>query len=274
MAQMPMILSRMVGSSIINRILTSLEQSIKFMQKLLLISLLVIAGLSYGKIGQALNFDGVDDYVQVNKPVYQNNTSYSISFWIKSPAQATGNIKSAYAESVTSGAAYLRLASWPGASSNQLRVVIRNDAATAVLAVYSTTIVFNDTWHHIAWTDANGTAALYIDGVRDASNFNYTRSGVFTLNTSTIGAIVDSGPDDFLQSKIDDVRVYNRAMSASEIRMLYRGNATRVGLVGYWPLIGNTSGTFEPDFSGKGNHGTRTLGPYRSAMSPYMRFRR
>ena len=244
------------------------------MQRLLLIFLLVLAGLSYGKIGQALNFDGVDDYVQINKPVYQNSTSYSISFWIKSPAQATGNIKSAYAEAVTSGAAYLRLASWPGASSNQLRVVIRNDAATAVLAVYSTTIVFNDTWHHIAWTDANGTAALYIDGVRDASNFNYTRSGVFTLNTSTIGAIVDSGPDDFLQSKIDDVRVYNRAMSASEIRMLYRGNATRVGLVGYWPLIGNTSGTFEPDFSGKGNHGTRTLGPYRSAMSPYMRFRR
>ncbi|OGM91093.1 hypothetical protein A2755_00020 [Candidatus Wolfebacteria bacterium RIFCSPHIGHO2_01_FULL_48_22] len=228
-----------------------------------------------GKIGQALSFDGVDDYVQVNQPIYQNNTSYSISFWMKSPAQATGNIKSIYAEAVTSGSAYLRLASWPGASPNQLRVVIRNDAAVAVLAVYSTTIVFNDTWHHIAWTDANGTAALYIDGVRDASNFNYTRSGVFTLNTSTIGAIVDSGPDDFLQSKIDDVRIYNRALSASEIKALYQSGAAAInssqnnrlkdGLVGLWSFNGgDMNGNTAYDRSGNNNNGTLTNGPTRA----------
>ena len=29
-------------------------------------------------------------------------------------------------------------------------------------------------WHHIVWVDNNGSAALYIDGVKNSANFNYT----------------------------------------------------------------------------------------------------
>ena len=47
--------------------------------------------------------------------------------------------------------------------------------------VVSSAVVFDDTWHHIAWVDDRGTVKLYVDGDLDAANFNYTPSGTFTL---------------------------------------------------------------------------------------------
>ena len=248
------------------------------MKKLLLISLLVLAGLSYGKIGQALNFDGVDDYVDAGSgTVLDNITTKTISLWIyKTGANAARFwMNKGWVTGTGGGNGW----QW-GFRGNGTTFDYRHSWSITNGSWQGTAQMVANRWYHVALTyDASSTSnnpRMFINGVEDTVSILNTPSGTVgndNANLLVIGAESNAGDNPFT-GLIDDVRIYNRAMSASEIRMLYRGNATRVGLVGYWPLIGNTSGTFEPDFSGKGNHGTRTLGPYRSAMSPYMRFRR
>ena len=71
----------------------------------------------------------------------------------------------------------------------RLRVYIRNDAnsTTPSLDLENGYKFFDNTWHHVEWTDNNGTTALYLDGVQDPTNFNYTAAAL-TPNKTSIGS--------------------------------------------------------------------------------------
>ena len=88
-----------------------------------------------------------------------------------------------------------------------------------------------------------------------------------------IGAQCGGTPSEFHDGLIDDVHVYNRALSADEIKRLYKVGATAKlgqaaandsltkGLVGWWNFDGKTSsGTRVFDASGTGNYGILTNG--------------
>ena len=74
-------------------------------------------------------------------------------------------------------------------------------------------------WGHLAGTYDGATVKLYIDGsLANSMSFSGTNAGMDT----TMGAIGQSGLNDrYFQGKIDDVRVYNRALSAGEVKQLY-----------------------------------------------------
>jgi hypothetical protein len=87
-----------------------------------------------------------------------------------------------------------------------------------------TTQTVNDgRWHFITGTYDGTTATLYIDGKSAAS-----RAGTNELNNTTsnltVGVYNDglTGP---FNGFIDDARIYNRALSATDVRQLY--NASR-----------------------------------------------
>ena len=89
-----------------------------------------------------------------------------------------------------------------------------------------------------------------------------------------IGRRHDTYAQPYFPGTIDEARIYNRALSATEILALYKKGATQIGgneklkitdgLVGYWPFNGTdmnwTSGTAGTayDRSGRGNDGTLT----------------
>lgn len=70
----------------------------------------------------------------------------------------------------------------------------------------------------------------------------------------TIGGHPERG-ERFYDDPIDDVRIYNRALSESEIQTLYKGEHIHDGLVGWWPLD-EIDGNTTYDYSGHGNDGT------------------
>jgi Concanavalin A-like lectin/glucanases superfamily len=74
-------------------------------------------------------------------------------------------------------------------------------------------------WHHVAYRYnlANGARVIYLDGALAASEM-----GATAFNGSTVGRIGESGDDGgFWWGKIDEVRIYNRALSATEVKQLY-----------------------------------------------------
>ncbi len=193
-----------------------------------------------GKIGNALSFDGVDDYVQINikkaLPIYDGKgTPYSITFWVKAPAQ---NDKRVYSEGSSQSNAPLFTLGSGGSyykKTDKLRVYLRNDKGK-YLRLVSNTTVFDDKWHHVAWVDVSGKGALYVDGVKDSANFDYsfagigTRSpghGTFTMDRVALGGVLRAGVCCFLKGLLDDVRVYTFPLSAADVKTVMAGGQVK-----------------------------------------------
>ena len=83
----------------------------------------------------------------------------------------------------------------------------------------TTRAVFDGTWHHLVWVDENGQAKVFVDGVLDETSFAYTR-GTLTLDTTAIGAIARATTGNFFAGAIDDIAVWNRALSWTEIEQI------------------------------------------------------
>lgn len=202
-----------------------------------------LSGWGSGKFGSGLVFDGTDDVIDIDQPIYPTNTSWSFSGWVKATPPTSATIYSEGENGVNNRKIFI------GRINNtKLRVTIQNTAGTTLLTASSAGDVFDGSWHHVVFSDNNGTAALYIDGVLDATNFNYTRSGTFAQNSSNIGCVQEISCNDKLTGKLDEIRLYNRALTASEAFSLYKtgerainvsqNNKVKNGLVGLWSFNG------------------------------------
>lgn len=80
-----------------------------------------------------------------------------------------------------------------------------------------------DTWVHVVFTFHSGTVVGYINGSSVSFSANtYTGGETFTnyLYGVNIGAYV-GGPSNYFPGRVDDVRIYNRVLSAAEVSSLY-----------------------------------------------------
>jgi hypothetical protein len=157
-------------------------------------------------------------------PIYNNGTgnAYTISMWVKGAAQNVNRVFSEGSSSTNNP-----LFAIGTNTSGKIRMYIRDDSNSEILAVSSSTTVFDNNWHHIAWVDNNGTAILYVDGAVDGSNFNYTR-GTLTMNRSAIGAVLRSSAAAYFSGQIDEVSLWNVAgphwARHSVLVSVYEGN--------------------------------------------------
>ena len=116
----------------------------------------------------------------------------------------------------------------------------------------------NNIWYNIVYTNDGTTGKFYKDGLLISSipsNGNPTLAG-----TAAFGRMNHGGFDAF-NGKLDDIGVWNRALTQQEITNIYNSslpqtaclpaNVPTTGLVGYWPFCGNAN-----DESGNGNNGT------------------
>jgi hypothetical protein len=125
-------------------------------------------------------------------------------------------------------------------------------------------------WHHYVFVIDPGNTKLYYDG---------SLYGTATYVSAASGSLQIGGQSIYLWSgKIDDFRIYNRALSAQEVSNLYNSSGEALGilnrahrdtltsgLVGYWSFDGSQmSGNTATDGSGSGNSGTLTGGPTKT----------
>lgn len=114
-----------------------------------------------------------------------------------------------------------------------------------------------DTWHHVVGVVRGATDMnLYVDGTDVGGTYSGS-GGAIQYNTGH--TVISSSPYP-LPGLVDDVRIYSRDLSATEVQNLYNytypaGFNERHGLLGHWRLD-ETSGTTATDSSGNGNDGT------------------
>jgi hypothetical protein len=168
-----------------------------------------------GRIGQALDFDGSDDYVAFTPLVETKgpNTKFTLSAWVYPKGW------SATANTVFGASAF----GWNYMSitDTTIRHEVTNNPPT-FLHTKAYDFELNN-WYHVATTyDYNADQSkLYVNGTEVSS-----KTGLIDLNTSKIGGIGwytnGTGAGYQFNGIIDDARVYNRALSADEIQRLYK----------------------------------------------------
>jgi hypothetical protein len=163
-----------------------------------------------GKYGKALSFDGVDDYVSTGKNLLNNMNSFTLTGWIypkssgsrigffgQNDAIECGFIDADTIQCWTSGGGYVN---WDFTSA---------------------TFPFNE-WHYIAAVGNGSNIKLYVDGelksIGGTSTTNYGSSSYF-FNIGGGGIFDASG--NWFNGTIDEVRIYNRALTEDEIKHLY-----------------------------------------------------
>jgi hypothetical protein len=179
-----------------------------------------------GNYGTACDFDGVDDYVTMGDLASFDFTTgaMAVSVWFKTPSRdITENERM-----VTHGTTGSNYGFDLGFIATD-DVIFFGDSA----GFRKTTNTFDDgNWHYVvAQHDGTNTLSglsIYVDGVREDDGEAGTFNG-FSANSEplTIGALFDDGgrKQEYL-GQIDDVRIYNRALSAAEITQLYYSNTS------------------------------------------------
>jgi alpha-L-arabinofuranosidase len=117
-------------------------------------------------------------------------------------------------------------------------------------------------WTHLAVTLSGTTATLYLNGVARGVNPNMTLhpSSLGPTNQNWIGRSQYSA-DPLLNGSVDDVQIYNRALSAGEVQALNAspGSTTGGGAIA-WYRFDEANGPAALDSSGSGNDATVHLG--------------
>jgi hypothetical protein len=179
-----------------------------------------------GRFGQALDFNGVDQYavytrVEENGLPISRSHAYTVAFWVR--AEGVGqNDRRAFSEGSTLSNNPL-LTFGTGNSTDAAvqpfpHVFFRDLGGTARVDYRAPTPVFNGDWRHVAIVDTNGAFALYVDGVLDSTR-SYLKIDP-PDETVSIGGIQRAAASHWLQGTIDEVALWNRALTVAEIQSL------------------------------------------------------
>jgi len=233
----------------------------------------------FGNANQAYGFDGVNDYISLNSAnLPYANSDRTISIWFLK--QNNNSIWSHTALSYGSAS-----------QSNALMISVGNNNLFTVQG-WANDIATNqpssNSWENLVFTLSSGLGTIYYNGnliaTQNVANWNTIQSVFY------IGTRCDLN-NSFFFGNIDDIGIWNRALTQQEITNLYNANngpqatistannsicagqsatltatvansgttcnttglppSLNNGLVGYWPFCGNAN-----DASGNGNNGT------------------
>jgi hypothetical protein len=211
-----------------------------------------------GKLGQALNFDEGGNNVSLGTTLDISALPFTVSAWVK----PTSDYKNYWRK------IFSKRDSW-GASDMRFDIDLYTGTGEVQLSQPNSAITFSyappaNVWTHLIVIARSGATDLYVNGALQET------LGQFTLGTDATAAVfigMANGGDDQFHGGIDEVRVYNRALAADEVKALYnqagskyhasQENQLATGLVGYWPFNGkDISGNTAYDRSGQNNNGT------------------
>jgi hypothetical protein len=169
-----------------------------------------------GKEGLAFSLNGSTDFVQVLNPqnIPVGNSSRTISAWVKSSGGT--NLYQGIVGYGTPASGQVLFFEWGGNDVDLNRLYTMNLSWGARGA----TILTYDTWYHVALTHDGTYTRLYVNGQLDASE-SMTQNTVMNGAGLRIGLSPDfDGWHRYFKGLIDEVKIYNRTLSDSEVSSL------------------------------------------------------
>jgi hypothetical protein len=197
-----------------------------------------------GNANTAYSFDGVSSFIQMNGINYGSSSQFSISVWVNLSTSYPGGFPQHYIldNGTSIGGAYL--------NTDIDEVQFCCNSINNSISI--------GTWHNYIGVKNGNLFQVYLDGVFLGSQSGCTAQFFNNLPLYVGKSNVNT---EFTNGRIDDIGIWNRALTQQEITNLYTASTPPPcnplaanlmnGLVGYWPFCGNAN-----DESGNGNNGT------------------
>jgi hypothetical protein len=229
-----------------------------------------------GKLGQALKFDGVDDYVSVpDHSSFNTSGNFTTSVWFIAPninqtaplvGRRLGVAPYTQWNMIINGDDCLN-----GSLGKKICFFMAESYPTTYRSFRTTNEVVDGKWHNVVMVSNRtaGTFKAYVDGVEVSVTTELSSGSYPNPDIAQPFMMGNINSPLYLNGTIDDVRYYNRPLSASEVKQLYNQGASRIvsqttniggdtlkrGLLGYWTFDGADFVNNIQDKSGAGNTG-------------------
>jgi hypothetical protein len=202
----------------------------------------------------ALKFDGVDDYVNCGNDSSLNiSDEITVSAWVK----VSGTIKywKGIVDKWVHDAGDMSYGLFLHDKTGKFNFGLTNNGSNDSF-VWSNSAHDIGEWYHVVGVRRGNTQYLYINSIEQADKKVFTGTIWPSTTFLEIGAYEEGRADTCFNGTIDEVAIFNRALSAEEIRVLMhnRPDTDEPNLVGYWDFD-EGEGQIAYDKSGNGNDG-------------------
>ena len=173
-----------------------------------------------GPVGQALEFDGIDDYLSIGNPAQlQITTAISVSSWVRSDANQNQYLVTKGNYSTDRG---FDLNLNPGTTYSTINFRVFNSLCNSTeSAAASSEELENGKWYHVVGVfEPNNSVRLYINGALVASDL-VSISGTHcdpTINVNLGTPNLEGG--NYFDGALDEVMIFDRVLSDAEIAIL------------------------------------------------------
>lgn len=201
----------------------------------------------FGSQNCAFFFDGLTAHITGSLSNFTNTSSSTVSAWVKYDGDAGGQPYDFYFQYGNYGN---HVFAYAYNYNNQ-----NLDLYSQCFANPYTSVNISNTWHHLVVVDSFSQTTIFLDG-NILTSFSWG-SGSNCYQGSNQFYIGGGADNQFTTGSLDDIGIWNRALTQQEITALYQSNNCNLpgyvpsnGLVGWWPFCGNAN-----DLSGNGNNG-------------------
>jgi hypothetical protein len=207
-----------------------------------------------GAVNKAYSFNGANnDYIDAGNGASLRITGpITVEAWVKATTLTSGDRIVERAQWSTRRGYYLA-----ATSATAVKFTVHYNDAAYVSPTYTLPI---GQWVHLVGIYDGSMVRIYANGVEQGTGVAGPSSIDDTATTKKLFIGSNNGSDSYWNGLIDDVRIYNRALSQTEITALYNEYDPSVqvsdlqrGLVGQWKMDGNAK-----DSTPNANDGTVT----------------
>ncbi|CAF0860022.1 unnamed protein product [Rotaria sordida] len=189
--------------------------------------------------GNALAFDGTDDYVSVPHNAVLNVTKFTLETWFYWSPATTSDIQFISCK----GLEAMEIHTAGASGANGLRFIPRTGVYLDVTNAFTT-----NAWYHIAvvYDPTSSYAKIYINGIERSFSLTGSLSSAMVNNATALNIGRRTTGQYYLKGKLDEFRIWNVVRTQAEIQasMMNTINAATSGLVAYYNFdAGTASGT-------------------------------
>jgi len=166
-----------------------------------------------GEIAEGIRFDGVDDYIDLS--IINDTPSLTFSAWVK-PKPTCDDGLCAIFTNINS-------------QDSRGRCFVKSADGTSLCQIYidgtqrtlTTTATYNfNSWNHFVFKASEGSQTVCINNVCKSNSY----TGFIDSGTTDVLIGKDETANYYFNGSIDEVQIYNRSLSESEIEALYEGS--------------------------------------------------